>query len=64
MKETIIRTVIYRKKIEKERHTREKVIKDITKRKAVSIVVTNHVEYYKQKMTFPQMKITPSDATT
>ena len=37
--------------MEKERHTRETIIKDITKRKTVEIVVKNPVECYKQKLT-------------
>ena len=34
--------------MDKERNAKEKRIKDITKRKTVEIVVTNHVERYKQ----------------
>ena len=30
-----------------------KIIKDITKKNTVAIVVTNHVECYKHKMTLP-----------
>ena len=56
MKETIISNGNVWKKMEKERHAREKKIKDITKRKTVQIVVTNHVECYKQKLTLPHKR--------
>ena len=49
---------MYGKKMEKERNAREKRIKDITKIKTVEIVVTNHVEQYKQKLTLPHKKLT------
>ena len=44
--------------MEKERHVREKILKDITKRKIVDIVVKNPVECYKQKLTLPYQKNT------
>ena len=47
---------MYEKRMEKERDAREKLIKDITKRKTVEIVATNPVECYKQKLTLPHKR--------
>ena len=47
---------MYGKKMEKDRYAREKLIKDITKRKTVEIVVKNPVECYKQKLTLPHKR--------
>ena len=55
---------MYGKKMKKERNEREKIIKDITKRMTVEILVNNHVEYYKQKLTPPKKKITPLETPT
>ena len=38
-------------KMEEEKHMREKIIKEVMKRKTVDIIVKNHVEWNKQKMT-------------
>ena len=42
--------------MEEERHAKEKIIKDIMKRKIAEIVVKNPVECYKQKLTLPHKK--------
>ena len=34
----------------------KQIIKDITKRKTVEIVVTNQVEWYKQQLTLPHKR--------
>ena len=47
---------MYEKKMEKERIAREKIIKDITERKIVEIVVTKQVEWYKEKLTPPHKR--------
>ena len=40
---------MYGKTMGKERHAREEIIQDISKRKTVAKVVTNHVEFKNKK---------------
>lgn len=42
--------------MEEEKHMREKIIKEVMKKKTVDIIVKNHVEWYKQKMTWIQKR--------
>ena len=56
---------MYGKKMKKERNAREKIIKDITKRKTVEIVVKKSCRMVQTKIdTLPQNKIRPSDVPT
>ena len=47
---------MYEKKMENERNAREKIVTDITKGKTVEIVVTNPVEFQKQKLSLPHKR--------
>ena len=47
---------MYGKRRKKNKQGKEKIIKDITKKNTVDIVVKNPVECYKQKLTLPHKR--------